>query len=81
MLWQYTKQAAAKRFFPLSNEIFSLDLSSEIEQYISFICFFKVYETLTKRSFLLHSICYNQINFNVGSSYLCEGGIFNGHES
>lgn len=28
MLWQYTKQPAAKRFFPLPNEIFSLGLSS-----------------------------------------------------
>lgn len=27
MLWQYTKQPAAKRFFPLPNEIFSLGLS------------------------------------------------------
>ena len=28
MLWQYTKQPTAKRFFPLPNEIFSLGLSS-----------------------------------------------------
>ena len=28
MLWQYTKHPAAKRFFPLPNEIFSLGLSS-----------------------------------------------------
>ena len=28
MLWQYTKQPAAKRFFPLPNKIFSLGLSS-----------------------------------------------------
>ena len=28
MLWQYTKQAVAKRFFPLPNKIFSLGLSS-----------------------------------------------------
>ena len=28
MLWQYTKQPAAKKFFPLPNEIFSLGLSS-----------------------------------------------------
>ena len=27
MLWQYAKQPAAKRFFPLPNEIFSLRLS------------------------------------------------------
>lgn len=27
MLWQYAKQPAAKRFFPLPNEIFSLGLS------------------------------------------------------
>lgn len=28
MLWQYTKQGAVKKFFPLPNEIFSLGLSS-----------------------------------------------------
>ena len=27
MLWQYAKRPAAKRFFPLPNEIFSLGLS------------------------------------------------------
>ena len=27
MLWQHTKQGAVKKFFPLPNEIFSLDLS------------------------------------------------------
>ena len=28
MLWQYVKQPAVKRFFPLPNDIFSLSLSS-----------------------------------------------------
>ena len=72
MLWQCAKQPAARRFFPLPNEIFSLELSSGALAVYSYLLYCedrKTYQCYPSYASIGKSVC---MSVNTVRKYVAE---------